>query len=209
MTDRVRFVAGAATADRIPSGTVAEVALAGKSNAGKSSLLNRLVGRRGLARVGRTPGRTQQINFFAVGDDLMLVDLPGYGFAKVPLPLKQEWRRLVEAYLVDRQHLCGVVLLVDGRRGVGDEDRDLIDYLAELEIPCCIAVTKVDKLKRSERAQRLREIEADLPLHAVVACSAVSGEGMAELWQRIGAMATTSGLPGLRSRKSRTPRTAR
>lgn len=189
MAARAQFVAGADAVGRIPAGTVAEVALAGRSNVGKSSLLNRLVGRRGLARVGRTPGRTQQINFFAVGDALMLVDLPGYGFAKVPLAVKAAWRRLVEAYLQDREPLRGVVVLIDGRRGVAGEDRDLIDYLAAIEVPCCIAVTKIDKLKRSERAQRLREIERALPVHAVIACSATTGEGVGELWQRIRQMA--------------------
>jgi len=187
-----RFVAGAASPDRIPPATVPEVALAGRSNVGKSSLLNRLVGRRSLARVGKTPGRTQQINFFAIGDELMLVDLPGYGFARVPLPVKEAWRRLVESYLEGRDGLGGVVVLVDSRRGLLDEDRDLIDYLGSIEIPCCIAVTKIDKLKRSERAVQLRQLERDLPLHSFVPCSATTGEGMGGLWQRIDAMARSS-----------------
>ena len=184
-----RFVAGADSPARIPPGTVAEIAIAGRSNVGKSSLLNRLVNRRSLARVGKTPGRTQQINFFAVGDDLMLVDLPGYGFAKVPLPVKAAWRRLVESYLEDRAHLHGVVVLVDGRRGLSTEDSELIDYLGAIEVPCCVAVTKIDKLKRSERANQLRELEKSLPVHAMIPCSAVTGEGMSELWQRINTMA--------------------
>lgn len=183
------FVAGAASPDRIPAGGAPEVALAGRSNVGKSSLLNRLVGRRSLARVSNTPGRTQQINFFAVGETLMLVDLPGYGFARVPLPLKEEWRRLVEAYLQDRDALCGVVVLVDGRRGVSEEDGDLIDYLAAQEVPCCVAVTKIDKLKRSERAEQLRAIEAALPAHHAIPCSAVTGEGVGALWDHIRRMA--------------------
>ncbi len=186
---QAQFVAAAASVDRIPAGKVAEVALAGRSNVGKSSLLNRLVGRRSLARVSNTPGRTQQINFFEVGETLMLVDLPGYGFARVPLAIKDAWRSLVEAYLQDREHLRGVVVLVDGRRGVSEEDRDLIDYLAALETPCCIAVTKVDKLKRSERAQQIRAIESALPVHAVIPCSATTGEGVGALWERIRLMA--------------------
>ena len=180
-----RFVAGAATPARIPPGSVAEVALAGRSNVGKSSLLNRLVGRRSLARVSKTPGRTQQINFFAIGDELMLVDLPGYGFAKVPLAVVESWRRLVEAYLENRPQLRGVVVLVDSRRGLSDEDRELIDYLGSIEIECCVAATKIDKLKRSERAARIRELEAELPVHSLTVCSAVTGEGVPELWRRI------------------------
>ncbi len=145
--------------------------------------------RRSLARVGKTPGRTQQINFFAIGDDLVLVDLPGYGFARVPLPVKEAWRRLIEAYLGDREQLRGVVILVDCRRGVSEEDRDLIDYLAAIEVPCCVAATKIDKLKRSERGERLREIEDSLPVHVVTPCSATTGEGMSELWAQIRSLA--------------------
>jgi len=183
-----RFVAGADRPDRIPPATAPEVAFAGRSNVGKSSLLNRLVGRRSLARVGKTPGRTQQINFFALGEQLTLVDLPGYGFAKVPLPVKETWRRLIEAYLEAREALGGVVVLVDARRGVSDEDRELIDYLATIEVPCCVAATKIDKLKRSQRAIQLRKLAEELPVHRVVACSATSGEGVAELWQAIDSM---------------------
>lgn len=184
-----RFVAGAATPARIPRASIAEIALAGRSNVGKSSLLNRLVGRHSLARVSRTPGRTQQINFFAVGDGFMLVDLPGYGFAKVPREVVESWRRLVDAYLVGRAMLRGVVVLVDSRRGLSDEDRDLIAYLGSLEVPCCIAATKIDKLKRSERAIQIRSLENELPDHALTVCSAVTGEGVPELWQRIRDMA--------------------
>ncbi len=182
------FVAAADSLARLPPPTVAEVAFAGRSNVGKSSLLNRLVGRRALARVGKTPGRTQQINFFALGGELILVDLPGYGFARVPLAVAAAWRRLVESYLRQRETLCGVVLLIDARRGVGDEDAALVDYLAANEIACCIAATKVDKLKRSERARLLKAMENDLPVHAVIACSATTGEGVAELWRRIDVM---------------------
>ena len=119
----------------------------------------------------------------------MLVDLPGYGFAKVPLPVKAAWRRLVESYLEGRDHLRGVVVLVDSRRGLSNEDRELIDYLGAIEVPCCVAVTKIDKLKRSERGNQLRELEKALPVHAMIPCSAVTGEGIPQLWERINAMA--------------------
>ncbi len=180
-----RFLAGADSPGRIPTAVAPEVAFAGRSNVGKSSLLNRLVGRHALARVGKTPGRTQQINFFAVGDRLTFVDLPGYGFAKVPLPVKHAWQKLVESYLRERESLCCVVVLIDSRRGVMEEDRDLIEYLGEIGVPCCIAVTKIDKLKRSERAKQLREFEECLPVHSLIACSATTGEGVPAIWEMI------------------------
>lgn len=180
-----RFVAGADAPARIPPAATAEVAFAGRSNVGKSSLLNRLVGQRGLARVSKTPGRTQQINFFEIGSELTLVDLPGYGFAKVPLKVKEAWRGLVESYLSDRDALCGVIVLVDGRRGVQDDDIDLIDYLAVLEVPCLVAVTKIDKLKRSQRVAQLRQLENDLPTYRQIPCSAQTGEGIPEIWKAV------------------------
>lgn len=174
------FVAGAATIDRIPPATLPEVAFAGRSNVGKSSLLNRLVGRRGLARVSKTPGRTQQINFFTVGDDLTLVDLPGYGFARVPLAVKEEWRRLVEHYLMRREALRGVVLLIDARRGVTEDDQALLDFLAASGVAARLVATKIDRLKRHERVALERRLGSDAILF-----SSTTGEGVEALWQTI------------------------
>jgi GTP-binding protein len=190
-----RFVAGAATIERIPPATLPEIAVAGRSNVGKSSLLNRLVRRHGLARVGKTPGRTQQINFFAIGDRLTLVDLPGYGFARVPLAVKEAWRRLVEHYLTRRAELRGVVVLVDARRGIGDEDARLLEFLAAHGVAAQLVATKIDRLKRSERAALLRSLEPDTLLF-----SATSGEGVDELWEAIEKMLRRdlAGAPGVR-----------
>jgi len=175
-----RFVAGAATIERIPPATLPEIAVAGRSNVGKSSLLNRLVGRRSLARVGKTPGRTQQINFFALGDWLTLVDLPGYGFARVPLAVKEEWRHLVEHYLIRRAELRGVVVLIDARRGVGDEDMTLLDFLAAHGVPAQLVATKIDRLKRNERVALQRRLGTE-----ALVFSSTSGEGVDELWRAI------------------------
>ncbi|MFN8641378.1 MAG: ribosome biogenesis GTP-binding protein YihA/YsxC [Candidatus Binatia bacterium] len=147
---QAEFVAGAARLDRLPPPRQPEVALAGRSNVGKSSLLNRLVGRRALARVSKTPGRTQQINFFAVDGRLLLVDLPGHGFARVPLPVKAQWRGLVEGYLHGGRPLRGVLVLVDVRRGLQAEDEQLLDFLHAVGVPACIVATKVDKIGRGE-----------------------------------------------------------
>ena len=185
-TGQAVFVAGAARLDRLPSPRQPEVALAGRSNVGKSSLLNRLVGRRALARVSKTPGRTQQINFFAVDERLLLVDLPGYGFARVPLAVKAEWRGLVEGYLRGERPLRGVLVLVDVRRGLQAEDEQLLEFLAALGLPACVVATKVDKLTRGERREALaRLVVASTGGRAAIAFSAVSGEGADALWDVI------------------------
>lgn len=177
-----RFVAGAARPDQLPPEGPPEVAFAGRSNVGKSSLLNRLLGRRSLARVSRTPGRTQQINFFAVGGALCFVDLPGYGFARVPLRVKEEWRVLVEHYLAVRRTLCVVVVLIDARRGVEADDARLLDFLDAHGIASILVATKIDKLKQSERRAALARVEGRQPLPF----SAATGEGRAELWTALG-----------------------
>jgi GTP-binding protein len=182
------FVAGAARLEHVPPPRLPEIAIAGRSNVGKSSLLNRLVGQRGLARVSKTPGRTQQINFFSIDDQLLLVDLPGYGFARVPLAIKHAWRGLVEGYLSARRPLRAVIVLVDARRGIEPDDRQLLAFLADRGIPARIAMTKIDKIGRGARRQQLDAIAAAAPAVPVIACSAASGEGVAELWRTIVAL---------------------
>jgi GTP-binding protein len=182
---RAEFCAGAAQVARLPPPTLPEIALAGRSNVGKSALLNRLVGRRALARVGRTPGRTQQINFFSIDERLMLVDLPGYGFARVPLALKEQWRVLVEAYLTTRRTLRAVMVLIDVRRGIEADDARLLDFLAARGLATALVATKVDKLARGARLRQLAEIVAQCPDRPLIGFSAVSGEGVEELWSAI------------------------
>jgi len=184
-TRAARFIAGSAEPDRFPHLDVAEVAFVGRSNVGKSSLLNRLVGRRSLARVSKTPGRTQQINFFLVEEEIMLADLPGYGFARVPIGVKDTWKELVESYLTQRRQLRAVCVLVDVRRGITDGDRTLLSFLQSLALPWIVAVTKIDKFSRSVWLTRCRSIADGLVGGKVIACSAVSGEGMVELWAEI------------------------
>jgi GTP-binding protein len=182
---QVEFVAGAATPARLPPARLPEIAFAGRSNVGKSSLLNRLVGRRGLARVSKTPGRTQQINFFALDDRLLFVDLPGYGFARVPLAVKAAWQSLVEAYLVGRRTLRGVVLLVDARRGIEADDQQLLDFLAAHGIASLLVATKVDKLGRGARTRALSALRAARPGDAAIPFSAETGEGRVAVWAAI------------------------
>ncbi len=177
------FLGAATEPGRFPDPSVPEVAFAGRSNVGKSSAINRLVGRRGLARTSSTPGRTQQLNFFGIDDRLVLVDLPGYGYAKVSKAVRDAWRPLVESYLGTRGVLAGVVLIVDVRRGLEEEEHQLLDVLAALDVPVLVLATKIDKLNRGERTKALGALAASaLP---VVPFSAVTGAGVAEAWTTI------------------------
>ncbi len=182
------FITTAVKSSGYPPPGPPEVAFAGRSNVGKSSLINCLTRRKKLVRVSSKPGRTQQINFFAVNDDeLRLVDLPGYGYAKVPKAVKAAWRPMVEAYLAGRETLCAVVVILDIRREPSGEDLMLLDWLDSLGVPAIIAVTKADKLsknKQNARLAKLRPILAPFDAEPTV-FSATKGLGREVLWQRI------------------------
>lgn len=147
--------------DFVPD-TGAEIAFAGRSNAGKSSAINRVLNRRSLARTSKTPGRTQLINFFQVADDLRFVDLPGYGFAQVPTRVQRQWRAMMGDYFRQRESLTGVVLVMDIRRGLTDFDRQMLDWIGPTGLRCLLLLTKADKLKRQAQALTLREIKKTL-----------------------------------------------
>ncbi len=166
-----------------PAPTLPEIAFAGRSNVGKSSLLNRLVRRRALARVSTTPGRTREINFFRVNDAFVIADLPGYGYARVARAQRAAWRPLIEGYLEGSAALRGVVVLVDARHDPSADDEAMLSYLAELGAPTLVAVTKVDKLAARERAVRPAALARALGLgeDQVVATSARDGTGRDEL----------------------------
>jgi len=172
---------------RPPSFGLPEIAFAGRSNVGKSSLINRLTRSARLARTSRTPGRTQQVNFFVGREEVVFADLPGYGFARVPEAVRASWKRLVEEYLEDRKELRGVVVIVDARRGIEGDDAQLLDYLARFARPAIVVASKVDKLKQGERARAIAALRA---AHAdAIPFSAVSGEGERELWERLSRLA--------------------
>jgi len=177
------FVTSVFSLDGCPRWNRAEVALAGRSNVGKSSLLNALTGIQGLARTSKTPGRTQSINLFAVGDALALADLPGYGYAKMPEAIAHRIAASMGEYLRERENLAALVMLVDSRRGPGREELQLADIIRERGLTLIVAATKCDKLKRSERA---RAIAAFAPLGIEpILCSATDGEGVDQLRKRI------------------------
>lgn len=181
------FIKSGTSPAHYPEATCPEIAFAGRSNVGKSSLINALLNRRGLVRTSSTPGRTQLLNFFLVNGNLGLVDLPGYGFAQVPMAVRRAWGPMVRTYLEQRRNLRAVVLLFDVRRVPRDEDLQLLDWLEEFAVPTIPVITKIDKVSRSRRAGQVGPIlaETGLPQDAFTLFSAKTREGREEVWQRI------------------------
>jgi GTP-binding protein len=184
------IAATAAGPEGFPAEGLPEIAFLGRSNVGKSSLLNRLAARKQLARTSRTPGKTRLLHFYRVRRperELLLVDLPGYGYAKTSKSERTLWKGLVEGYLEGRRVLRAAVLLQDLRRDPGDDEVLLIEWLGERQIPVLVALTKTDKLKPNQRTARLRALAGALPVQAdwVVPTSARTGAGIDDLWCRI------------------------
>ena len=183
---RAQFALAAHRISQLPADTGAEVAFAGRSNAGKSSALNALTGQKSLARTSKTPGRTQQMVVFALpadagGEPLRLVDLPGYGYAKVPEELRAHWRHEIDAYLQQRASLRGVVLIADIRHPLKAFDRQMLDFCFTSGLPCHLLLTKADKLSRNQAAQALAAVRKSFPdgLHATLqAFSTPAGTGV-------------------------------
>ena len=177
------YESSAALLDQLPSPEVPEVAFSGRSNVGKSSLINRLLNRKGLARTSATPGKTATINFYRL-DNARLVDLPGYGYAKVSREEKRRWGGLIEGYLQADRDLRLVLQLVDMRHPPTADDRMMIDFLTEAEIPCVLVLTKSDKLNKSQRRDRLAALEEELADYSgltIVPFSAENGENAEDL----------------------------
>jgi GTP-binding protein len=177
----VEYAGTVAKPGQPPPGDLPQIAFSGRSNVGKSSLINTLLGRTRskLARVSATPGKTQALNYYRVNDRFFLVDLPGYGYARVPVPLRDAWQKLIEWYLADSGHVRGVVHLLDARRAPTEHDVAMMGYLARVEVPALVVLTKMDKLKQSERKKAVARALAELALHEdqMVPFSARTGEG--------------------------------
>ena len=185
---RVEFLLSAPQLKFLPDPTVPEIAFCGRSNVGKSSLLNALTGRKAIARTSVTPGRTQELNFFEVGDPTLfrLVDMPGYGFAKAPVKVVEKWKNLVKTYLRGRQVLVRNLVLVDSRHGLKDVDRDMMKMLDEAAVGYRIVLTKADKVKASDLEKVVAETEAEARKHIAAypqihVTSSEKGMGIAEL----------------------------
>jgi GTP-binding protein len=182
MVLNAEFVLSAAGLEQLPSDGLAEIAFLGRSNVGKSSLINRLVSKK-LAFTSNTPGRTQTINFYRINESLYFVDLPGYGYARVPRERVQSWKQLIEGYLLNREVLSLCILILDSRRGWMPADLELKRWLEHQRRPYLVIATKIDKLNQSEQQRGLTAIRKEgvepLPF------SAITGRGAREIWQAI------------------------
>ena len=185
MFDTAAFVKGVVQWEQLPTDGRPEVAIVGRSNVGKSSLLNALLQRKNLAYTSKSPGKTQQFNYFRVDDRFYLVDLPGYGYAKAPKSARKEWAQLQERYLDERQPLRGVVQLIDSRHPPMDSDISLVKRLRAVGVPHLIVLTKADKLSGNGRAQAERQVDdclTDLEIERpVILTSAKSNRGIPKL----------------------------
>lgn len=192
------FLMGAVSLDGLPASAGAEIAFAGRSNVGKSSLVNALTGRKTLARTSATPGRTRELNFFRLGPadgvHLTMVDLPGYGYARASRSLAKTWTALMRGYLRGRANLRRVILLVDARHGLKDSDREIMKMMDEAAVSYQIVLTKADKLKQNEKAKVQAKVAAEMSKHVaahpeLVLTSAVKGSGIEDLRARLAALA--------------------
>ncbi len=177
------FLKGVVAMDGMPPADRLEVCFAGRSNVGKSTLINAVTGRKALARASNTPGRTQEINFFTIGEEHYLVDLPGYGFANAPLPVVEKWQRLLKAYLAGRQTLRRAFVLIDARHGIKDVDEEILALLDTSAVTFQVVLTKADKVKASERDKVLTQVRGQLARHPAafpesVITSSEKGDGI-------------------------------
>ena len=183
-----QYVRSAMEPKDFPRDRKPEIAFAGRSNVGKSSLLNAMLGRSGLAKTSKTPGKTRTVNFFSINNRFYFVDLPGYGFAKVPRSLKQTWGTRITSYLVNREPLLMVAHLIDSRHPPTRNDHELLALLEETQTPTLIIATKFDKLKQSQRKTSIDTIRQELHLDEdslVIPFSSETREGVKEVWQII------------------------
>jgi GTP-binding protein len=181
-----KFIISAVKPEQYPEGNLPEIALAGRSNVGKSSLINKLLNRRGLARTSSTPGKTQQLNYYLINNEFYFVDLPGYGFARVPKDVKAQWGKMIGRYLDKRENLQLVLQLVDIRHAPSKEDVEMYQYLVHHQRPHAIIVTKADKVSRGQYQKHVKVIRETLgliPGTPIILTSSETGQGKDEVWK--------------------------
>lgn len=181
------FTVSATRPSNYPPENLPEIAFAGRSNVGKSTLINKLVNRKHLVKTSSTPGRTQLLNFFNINDQFVFVDLPGYGYAKVPERIKKDWGKMIETYLSTRSTLKGVALILDIRRNPGEEERNFIAWLHRNDIPAILILTKADKLSKTRQKKQVQIVEKSLSVHPeeLICFSAKTRQGLNAVWQAI------------------------
>ncbi len=186
---KMQFMLSVANLDQLPTDTGSEVAIIGRSNAGKSSVLNILTQNKGLARVSKTPGRTQLINLFSIDEHRRIADLPGYGYAKVPDEMKRKWERLLDAYLRNRNCLQGLVLVMDIRHPLKEFDQNMLAWCSECDLPVHILLNKADKLTHSETTRTLQEVRKKITEYSnpmtVQTFSALKNKGLETLREKL------------------------
>jgi GTP-binding protein len=182
--EKAKFIKSVFYPEDLPDDGLLEIAFAGRSNVGKSSLINTLLRQKGLARVSSTPGKTRSINIFLINDNIRFVDLPGYGYARVPDHVRKGWKRLVEAYFQRRKGLCLVVVIFDIRRTPSEMERDFLKWIAYHKLKAIVVATKADKLTRHNRFKQITVFEEILGIRPVL-FSSLTGEGRKELWREI------------------------
>ncbi len=178
------FEKSVASLRELPRNTRPQIAFCGRSNVGKSSLLNALVGKKGLAKVSSTPGRTQLLNFFLINDSFYFVDLPGYGYARAALEKRRKWSKLTDGFMRGASELVGIVALIDARHDPSANDLEMLSWLVESQKPFVIALTKSDKISKGQLAARMRQLGLSLP-GEIIPFSTITGAGRAELWRWI------------------------
>ena len=180
------FLLSASKRSQFPAATLPEIAFAGRSNVGKSTLINSLLNRKKLVKTSATPGKTQLINFFKINDQFYFVDLPGYGYAKVPESVRRKWQNLVEDYLRERETLRNVVLIIDCRHNPTIQDRQLLEWLEYYQRPSLIVASKIDKLKRGQVQKHLQKIKNDLSIESVPLGHSSTQYGRSEeIWKKL------------------------
>ncbi|MEK3874436.1 MULTISPECIES: ribosome biogenesis GTP-binding protein YihA/YsxC [unclassified Paenibacillus] len=194
---KAEFVISAVGPNQYPDDALPEIALAGRSNVGKSSLINRMIGRKNLARTSSTPGKTQHLNYYRINDGLYFVDVPGYGYAKVSKSQREAWGKMIEKYLMERETLKLVLLIVDMRHPPSKDDELMYDWLKAYELPVCVVATKADKVPKTRWPKHLKIIKEALVLRAgdpVILFSSEEGTGKDELWGLINKSTDMEGI---------------